>query len=107
MLAVLFFVMNVVQLVEACPVSCICEETETICILEKCSDEISLDYNFLVIVGKLCEQQRTTLNSLTPNTIIVLKTDTCQEIRNCRLVEKSLHCFKIVKYLGKNMIDYF
>ena len=68
MLAILFLVMAVVQLVDACPVNCICEETETLCYLTNCNDEITLDYtDFLVVTGKLCSSQRNFLNSLSPN----------------------------------------
>ena len=70
--------------VQTCPLNCICEETETTCIISDCADEIALEYtDFLTITGKLCEKQRRVLNSLTPNTIILLKTDTCTGIRNC------------------------
>ena len=77
----------VVQLsvVAACPINCICEETQTTCSLTTCNDEISLDYtDFLTVGGKLCQKQREVLNSLSPNTIIILKDDACGKIRNCR-----------------------
>ena len=77
-----------------CPINCICEVTETLCSLKSCSDQISLDYtDYLVIDGKLCEDQRRLLSSLTPNTIIVLKSDGCERIRNCRLIERYLNFF--------------
>ena len=41
-----FLLLIAVQLEIAvtCPLNCICEETETTCTLESCTDEISLDY---------------------------------------------------------------
>ena len=92
MLSTLILVLTLVHFVEACPINCICEVTETLCNLKSCSDQISLDYtDYLVIDGKLCEDQRRLLNSLTPNTIIVLKSDRCEGIRKCRLIEKYLN----------------
>ena len=82
-----FLLLIAVQLEIAvtCPLNCICEETETTCTFESCTDEISLDYtDFLIVIGKLCPEQRNVLRTLTPNTIIVLKSDTCKGIRNCR-----------------------
>ena len=76
---------QLMEMVEMCPINCICEESESSCTLESCRDEIALDYtDFLIIYGKLCTEQRRILNELTPNTIIVLKSDICDGIRNCR-----------------------
>ena len=77
--------LGLIQLVLACPNNCICEDTETVCTISDCEDQIPLDYtDFLIIEGQLCRTQRESLNSLTPNTIIILKSDTCANIRNCR-----------------------
>ena len=71
--------------VNSCPSNCICEETESTCIIAHCDDPISLEYtDFLIIEGLLCNKQRVFLNNLTPNTIIILKQDNCESIRNCR-----------------------
>ena len=71
--------------VNSCPSNCICEETESTCIITHCDDPISLEYtDFLIIGGLLCNKQRVFLNNLTPNTIIILKQDNCESIRNCR-----------------------
>ena len=89
LLFALFFIC--VNTVQTCPMNCMCEETETICTIRSCTDKIALEYtDFLTINGKLCENQRRVLNSLTPNTIILLKSDTCTGIRNCRLVKNTI-----------------
>ena len=35
-------------------------------------------------MGKVCENQREFLNRLTPNTIIIMMTDSCVGLKNCR-----------------------
>ena len=79
------FLVVTLGIVNSCPYNCICEEEESTCTLRSCSDEISLEYtDFLIIQGKLCANHRKFLSELTPNTIVVLKNDYCENVRNCR-----------------------
>ena len=70
--------------VKCCPSNCICEEHETTCEIQSCTDELPLEYtDFLVSNGELCPKQRKFLKDLTPNTIIVMTSHPCIGIHNC------------------------
>ena len=71
--------------VQSCPLNCICDEYKTVCQVKTCEDELPLEYtDYLVIDGPLCVNQLMFLNALSPNTIIVMRTHSCEGLRNCR-----------------------
>ena len=68
-----------------CPINCICEEYETFCQIEQCSDNLPFEYtDFLKIKGILCQRHKDFLKNLSPNTIIVVTEDSCAGLHNCR-----------------------
>ena len=74
-----------VIMVQSCPLNCICDEYRTVCQVKTCKDELPFDYtDYLVIDGPLCVNQLMFLNALSPNTIIVMRTHSCEGLRNCR-----------------------
>ena len=53
--------------------------------MNSCNGRLPIEYtDFLRITGKVCENQREFLNRLTPNTIIIMMTDICVGLKNCR-----------------------
>ena len=71
--------------VEGCPINCICNDLQTDCVVNSCDDRLPIEYtDFLRTTGKVCNNQRKFLNNLTPNTIIIMKSDSCVGLRNCR-----------------------
>ena len=80
-----FFGLLCVSSVKGCPINCICDELQTDCTLDSCNAELPIEYtDFLRITGKVCDNQREFLNNLTPNTIIILRSDSCVGLRKCR-----------------------
>ena len=74
-----------VIVVQSCPLNCICDEYKTVCQVKTCEDELPIEYtDYLVIDGPLCVSQLMFLNALSPNTIIVMRTHSCEGLRNCR-----------------------
>ena len=87
-----FFGLLCVSSVKGCPINCICDELQTDCTLDSCNAELPIEYtDFLRITGKVCDNQREFLNNLTPNTIIILRSDSCVGLRNCRDDRHSKH----------------
>ena len=80
----LLYTMSVIT-VQSCPLNCICDEYKTVCQVKTCEDELPIEYtDYLVIDGPLCVSQLMFLNALSPNTIIVMRTHSCEGLRNCR-----------------------
>ena len=74
-----------VIMVQSCPLNCASDEYRTVCVVKTCEDELPFEYtDYLVIDGPLCVNQLMFLNALTPNTIIVMRTHSCEGLRNCR-----------------------
>ena len=70
---------------EGCPDNCICEEYQSVCQIQQCSDDLPFEYtDFLKIKGVLCQRHKDFLKSLSPNTIIVVTDDSCAGLHNCR-----------------------
>ena len=70
---------------EGCPDNCICEEYQSVCQIQQCSDDLPFKYtDFLKIKGALCQRHKDFLKSLSPNTIIVVTDDSCAGLCNCR-----------------------
>ena len=69
---------------EGCPDNCTCEEYQSVCQIQQCSDDLPFEYtDFLKIKGALCQRHKDFLKSLSPNTIIVVTDDSCAGLRNC------------------------
>ena len=70
---------------EGFPANCLCDELQTKCEVNSCNGRLPIEYtDFLRITGKVCENQREFLNRLMPNTIIIMMTDSCVGLKNCR-----------------------
>ena len=76
---------------EGCPDNCTCEEYQSVCQIQQCSDDLPFEYtDFLKIKGALCQRHKDFLKSLSPNTIIVVTDDfvvtddSCGGLCNCR-----------------------
>ena len=71
--------------VEGCSTNCLCDELQTDCVVDSCDDRLPIEYtDFLRVTGKVCENRREFLNSLTLNTIIIMMSDSCVGLRNCQ-----------------------
>ena len=71
--------------VKGCPNNCFCDELQTSCVVNSCDDSLPIEYtDFLKITGEVCKKQRDFLRNLSPNTIVIMVTDTCIGIQNCR-----------------------
>ena len=82
--ALVVYIVSVIM-VQSCPLNCICDEYKTVCQVKTCEDELPVEYtDYLVIDGPLCVSQLMFLNALSPNTIIVMRTHSCEGLRNCR-----------------------
>ena len=80
----LLYTMSVIM-VQSCFLNCICDEYKTVCQVKTCEDELPIEYtDYLVIDGPLCVNQLMFLNALSPNMIIVMRTHSCEGLRNCR-----------------------
>ena len=82
---VCFGLLRIFSSMKGCPANCFCDELQTDCVVHNCDDGLPIQYtDFLKITGELCMKQRLFLSKLSPNTIVILETDSCVGIKNCR-----------------------
>lgn len=76
----------------ACPDNCQCTRDQTECYISTCNDEIDLTSTTTVIHGLLCSNQRTQLEKLSGDMLIILKDDICHGIKLCKSDARQDNC---------------
>ena len=80
-----FLISGLFSTISSCPLSCYCTEDSADCIITSCSVlEFTTAYDLLSIRGSLCPNQRSYLEEIVDDTMIVLLDDHCDKIPNCR-----------------------
>ena len=84
LMVLLFFSNFCIFYATSCPENCFCDEYKAECTIENCNDEVTTEFDQLIIHGKLCENHVFILSHILDETEIILKDSDCGTIPNCR-----------------------